>query len=344
MNNNQLVLKDNKREIKDLVISKNSRKFLEMFMENLEQNNRSIFTQKNYRADLEKYLIWYELIHEKSLEKSNAQTISSYKEFLINGGTVEAKTPKIWNFRRYFNFKKRSRIKVLKFHQNPLSISSQKRHLSTIKNFYEFLRQYFADNKKIFKINPVRSKLHAVKLKEIDVRGTLILKKDEWERIWETVTNPKDRLIVSLLYWGGLRLSELCQLKKVNFHHHDHAITFHRKGGYVHTLIPIRAKTLFKLYDDLQEVHKTESEYLFCGRYFGHISQRAMYNKIMKIFSRSGCRDGLGPHSFRKACATNLYIRTKDLLYVRDYLNHKDAKITQSYIDTAVLLKNRRIQ
>ena len=47
----------------------------------------------------------------------------------------------------------------------------------------------------------------------------------------------------------------------------------------------------------------------------------------MKILKDSGCNGSLGPHSFRKACATNLYLRHKDLLLVRDYLNHKDAKV-----------------
>ena len=59
-----------------------------------------------------------------------------------------------------------------------------------------------------------------------------------------------------------------------------------------------------------------------------------MYNRIIKIFRKSMCpSDELTPHSFRKACATNLYEQTKDLLFVRDYLNHSDAKVTQTYIE-----------
>ena len=82
------------------------------------------------------------------------------------------------------------------------------------------------------------------------------------------------------------------------------------------------------------------SDYLFQNKTGNPYSLKTFYNQIMKIILRSGVSEGISPHSFRKACATNMYIRTKDLLYVRDYLNHADAKVTQSYIDKATLSKN----
>ena len=60
----------------------------------------------------------------------------------------------------------------------------------------------------------------------------------------------------------------------------------------------------------------------------------------MNILKKSGLPSSLTPHSFRRACATNLYIETRDLLLVRDYLNHHDAKVTQTYIDSTQLEKN----
>ena len=59
-----------------------------------------------------------------------------------------------------------------------------------------------------------------------------------------------------------------------------------------------------------------------------------MYNRVLKILEKSNLPKELTPHSFRRACATNLYLETRDLLLVRDYLNHHDAKVTQTYIDS----------
>ena len=80
-----------------------------------------------------------------------------------------------------------------------------------------------------------------------------------------------------------------------------------------------------------------ESEFVFANRQGNKVSTKTMYNLIIRLLVQAGCRDGLTPHSFRKACATNLYIKHQDLLLVRDYLNHSDAKITQTYIDKATL-------
>ena len=52
----------------------------------------------------------------------------------------------------------------------------------------------------------------------------------------------------------------------------------------------------------------------------------------MKLLRSAGCTRSRSTQ-FSEARATNLYLRTKDLLFVRDYLNHKDAKVTQTYID-----------
>ena len=60
----------------------------------------------------------------------------------------------------------------------------------------------------------------------------------------------------------------------------------------------------------------------------------------MGILKKCGLPSNLTPHSFRRACATNLYLKTRDLLLVRDYLNHHDAKVTQSYIDSTQLQQN----
>lgn len=45
-------------------------------------------------------------------------------------------------------------------------------------------------------------------------------------------------------------------------------------------------------------------------------------------------------HDFRKTKLTDLYLKHKDILMVRDYAGHSDVKITEGYIET----KNLNIQ
>jgi len=151
----------------------------------------------------------------------------------------------------------------------------------------------------------------------------------------QTLYRPKEKLLVNILYWGGLRLSEVTHLKISDFNPDNHTITFTRKGGYVHTLKIQQAEYIFDLLDQHLKFRPHAGDYVFSNHLERPYTPRAMYDLILKIFQKSGVyRPGLAPHSFRKACATNLYHQSKDLLQVRDYLNHTDAKVTQTYIET----------
>ena len=228
-----------------------------------------------------------------------------------------------------------------------MSVSSRRRHLSSLKNFFEYLKEIHEDTSDKFSKNPVKSKIHAITLKEIDVTPTTMISKEDFKLIEERTFRTSERLILYLLYYGGLRLSELCELKISNFDFQSRTMTFNRKGGYVHTLVIQKDELIFKNLKHYIGENEFNKIFLFQTKRGTSYSPKAMYNKIIKIIERAIPNNEIStritPHSFRKGCATELYIKSKDLLYVRDYLNHKDAKITQTYIDKRTLsLKTRR--
>ena len=324
-------------------------KWLDMYIENCRQLNKSEHTIKNYRADLLKFLTWYESHHRATISKAKGETIGYYKDFLSKGGRVYSSLSGKEKFLGHFKktllslFKKKktsastSLPTRLLFEQKPLAVGSRRRHISAVKNFFEFLKQSHEDKGKLFSKNPVKSKIHAIKLKEMDVTPTKNLRREDWDKLEKMVIKPKERLIIHLLYWGGLRLSELSNLRVSDFDTKNKAIKFVRKGGYIHTLIVQKANDIFYNLDYHLLQREVQSEYVFTNKQGNKVSTKTMYNLIMRLLVQAGCRDGLTPHSFRKACATNLYIKHQDLLLVRDYLNHSDAKITQTYIDKATL-------
>ena len=309
-------------------LKKNHKMWLESFLENCRIQNRSHNTLINYHSDLERFLAWYESAHASLISATRGDTISKYKEFLSKGGTIFR--PKKTFFRKIFTKSKKEKI----FDQTPLSINSQKRHLSAVKNFFEFLKQSHEDRSKLFQINPVKTKIHGIRLKEVDVEHTKLLSPDDWKKIDKHLFRISDRLMYWLLYYGGLRLDELCNLQVKHFNTENGTITFPRKGGYLHTLKVQRPRTIFNYFERTVEHKKLNGEsYLFGLKNGKRVSNKTMYNRIMKTFLNANCERGISPHSFRKACATNIYKRTRDLLFVRDYLNHSDAKVTQTYIE-----------
>lgn len=325
---------------------------MDEYLKNLERLNKSDHTIKNYRADLLKFLVWLHSNQDLKLEKVNGETIGLYKEFLNNGGNVYKRA---WiNFTGYIAFWlkkilqktliKSAPEKELLYYQMPMSVSSRRRHLSSLKNFFEYLKESHEDSSEKFLKNPVKSKIHAITLKDIDVTPTAMLARADFKIIEEKTFRTNERLMLYLLYYGGLRLSELCFLKISNFDFQTKTITFTRKGGSVHTLAVQKEEVIFKNLKFFLDQNKFYSDFLFQNKEGRPYSLKAIYNKIMKIIERADLLEtNITPHSFRKACATELYMKSKDLLYVRDYLNHKDAKVTQTYIDKKTLsMKTRR--
>lgn len=306
-------------------------RWLNLFINNCEKLNKSPHTLKNYRCDLEKFLLWFENCFHQNITKANATTIETYKDYL-SGIPI----PKKITLKEFLMYSLRLKNKKDKAYiqTDPLSVSSKRRHLSSVKNFFEFLIQYYQDQGRYFDKNPVKTKLHAIKLKDIDVNHTQLLSATQWYQLEKSIHNPKEKLILALLYYGGLRLAEVTKLRVEDFSMSQKTLTFIRKGGEIHTLKLQEFEYILSLLKKYLANRNYRQEYLFVNRYGQPLSTRSMYTLIKRMLKSCGLTsNNLGPHSFRKACATNMYFQTKDILLVRNYLNHKDAKVTQTYID-----------
>ena len=306
--------------------------WLNSYLSNCEKLNKSSHTIKNYKCDLEKFLNWYEVKFVSTIDNEKKNCIEIYKEFLIDGGKVRRKTNLFNQILSLFLFKLIIKVDN-ELVSKSLSSNSAKRHLSSIKNFFEYLRQTHEGYSKKFRYNPVKEKIHTIKVKEIDVNNTTLLPKDNWRELIEGTYRTRERLILLLLYWGGLRLSELTQLRYSNFDFKSRIVTVNRKGGYVHQFRIQQEEEIFKNVKFMKDNISKGSDFIFVNYEEKCLSTRSMYNLIKKLLSKVSNGSNYAPHSFRKACATNLYEKTKDLLLVRDYLNHHDAKVTQTYIE-----------
>ena len=324
-------------------LSRQNRAHLNNYIENLERLNKSPHTIKSYQNDLLQFLEWLEFAKKIQLHQVGQETIGQYLNYLSVGGEfLFSPTPisRIKHFFQLFWKKNKQELAVPKtriIRANPLGVSSKKRHLSCIKNFFEYLKQTHEEKSKKFLLNPVKTKIHAIKLKDTDVNHTKILRQSDWNKIEETIYRVEDKLLMGLLYWAGLRLSEVRNLDISNFDFSTKTITFARKGGYKHTLYPQNSPKIFEILDLYLAKKRIQSGPLFQRSWGKKLDIKTIYNRILKICKKSGVGPEITPHSFRKACATYLYFQTKDLLYVRDYLNHHDAKVTQTYIDSKLL-------
>jgi integrase/recombinase XerD len=314
---------------------KKNQEYLDLYIQSLKNLNKSQFTIVNYRSDINKFLTWFEATHHQVITKCTSKKFTEFENFLSN-------SPSKHTFiflriaRTFIVFFLRGKLeKSQPAIKENLSINSKRRAVSSIKNFFDFLGQYHQDNFiNKFKYNPVQNKMHAITLKDKDIEHTKTLSKLDFKKINELTTSLRDRVIIHLLYKGGLRLSEVSNLSFEAIDFNKKSLYFVRKGGSRHHLHLYEHEYLFELLLIYTNRYSISKGPLFRAKNGKALTSKTIYNIITRLLKRAELTNGHGPHSFRKGCATNLYQETKDLLFVRDYLNHSNALVTQTYIDT----------
>jgi site-specific recombinase XerD len=134
--------------------------------------------------------------------------------------------------------------------------------------------------------------------------------------------NHSTVLLVSLLYGGGLRVSEACAMKWTDLDKSKHAARLLGKGG---------RERLVILPDLVWTVIGQTPE---TGRYlFGEeaLSTRKAFNMVRKAGANAGLQSPLNPHALRHSFATHLLSSGTDLRVLQELLGHKSLTATQKY-------------
>jgi len=180
----------------------------------------------------------------------------------------------------------------------------------------------------------------AEKLKPPKVPKSLpkALTREEVRRLLSVIppTRKRDRLIVLLLYGAGLRVSELCNLKKkdVDF---ERALLIVRGGkGAKDRVVPIPAFLLKEIRAYL-ETRDDDSEYLLVEERRekkDRISTKTVWYLLRKYGERAGVK--VTPHMLRHSFATHMLENGVDIRAIQEFLGHSNLSTTQIYTKVTV--------
>lgn len=329
------------------MLAKIHQKWLQDYLQNLARQEKSPLTIQSYRSDLIHFLIWFEHSVGRSIASANASHIAQYQHYLKSPQEFlsDFKRGPIPLFIALFSLLRllpapkrwiRGRGPKLMGHI-PLAPSTRKRKLTSLKKFFDYLADiHRAKGIKLFREHPISNSLHYIKLKDADIEHTKLLSAQEVETLTQMLTYPEDRLLCYLLFDGGLRIREAQRLKFSDFNWETGSIDLIRKGGKRHQL-QLRRKT--RIFSELERVKTRQfraTPYVFSDKTgLRPLSVRTLQGRIKKYLELSVGDRARSAHSFRKGCATELYQKTRDLLFVRDYLNHQNALVTQTYIENS---------
>jgi len=158
----------------------------------------------------------------------------------------------------------------------------------------------------------------------------VVLSKEEVNLLLAAVSNQKHKLILSLMYSAGLRVSEVVKLKveDIDF---DNRILWVRQGKGKKDRQTIISE---KLIADLQNLisKKELGQYLFPGQKpYTHLAIRSAEMIFANALDKAGIKKLATCHSLRHSFATHLLENGTDIRYIQTLLGHKSLMTTQIY-------------
>lgn len=157
-----------------------------------------------------------------------------------------------------------------------------------------------------------------------------VLSKEEVKSMFSALDTKKSKLMVSLIYACGFRVSELVNLKLEDLH-------FEEKIGYVRQSKGRKDRIfnipdfLFKdLKNQAQKQSQNNQEYLFTGP-SGKLSERNIQKIVHKAARRAKIQKKVSPHTLRHSFATHLLENNVDIRKIQELLGHSDLSTTQIY-------------
>lgn len=163
----------------------------------------------------------------------------------------------------------------------------------------------------------------------------VFLTKEEVKLLINSISNNKHRLMIEVLYGGGLRLNELLNLRVKDLLI-ENRYGFIRQGKGRKDRIFVLSKICVDKIKNLIEIEKlSESDFLFLTNRHERYSERSMQEIVKKATLLAGIKKEIHPHTLRHSFATHLIQNGASLNEVQTLLGHKSPETSMIYVHMA---------
>lgn len=157
-----------------------------------------------------------------------------------------------------------------------------------------------------------------------------VLSKDEVRKFLDNIENAKTKLMLSMIYACGFRVSELVNLKVSELDFNENIGHVRMGKGRKDRVfnIPLNLKKLLE--KQAQQQIENNQPYLFSSTN-EKMSERNLQKLLKKAAEKAGIKKDIHPHTLRHSFATHLLENNVDIRKIQELLGHADLSTTQIY-------------
>lgn len=192
-----------------------------------------------------------------------------------------------------------------------------------------------------FKALGLETSIRLPKIKD-ENKLPIVLSKNECLMLFNASKNFKHRLILMMMYSGGLRVSELVALNWNDIDVHRMTIHIKQSKGKKDRYVPLSNFILNDLLEYMK--HNTQRKYVFYGKEDGiPMGKSGVRFLMISALRHSGItKQGVCLHTLRHSYATHLLEDGLDIVSIKELLGHSKIETTLVYLNIVDCQKNKK--
>jgi len=266
----------------------------------------------------------------EAMTRTNPETyLAKLRELRYSTNTIDSYTYMFRDFINYYADKELEDIteeEIVLYLQylvieRKVSTSYQNQAINAIKFYYE---RVMGGRRKVYLIERPREEQFLPE----------VLSQEEVTALINATDNLKHKAVLMTIYSGGLRISELINLKIKDIDSNRMQIRVEQAKGKKDRYTLLGQKTLEVLRSYVKQYKP--NEWLFEGLNHGPYSETSIKKVLRTALDKTKITKHVTPHTLRHSFATHLLESGTDLRYIQSLLGHQSSKTTEIYTHITV--------
>jgi site-specific recombinase XerD len=154
-----------------------------------------------------------------------------------------------------------------------------------------------------------------------------LLPREQWETVLAGTASHRDRALLAVLLWSGLRVSECCALEVTDVDFVRNRLR--RRGKESPTVFchPYALEQVRRYLANRVAPHPQEGNPLFVSRQRRRLSPRQVWNVVHNAGKAAGVSMDLHPHRLRCSHGARLLAQSQDPLLVAQQLGYRTPRV-----------------